>query len=170
MTAVLGGAGAAICFAVTTLCSSRSARMLGPPAALGWVMLVGLVITAPLVAASGLPSALDGAMLPWLAISGAGNVLGLLLEYAGLRTGKVGVVAALASAEGAVAALLSVLVGERLETAVAVPVAVVGLGVVLAGLTPDDPGAAPPPRALRPTRAALFGVAAALAFGASLYA
>ena len=42
MVAILGGLGAAMSWAIATLASSRSSRMIGPMSVLGWVMAVGL--------------------------------------------------------------------------------------------------------------------------------
>ena len=55
--------------------------------------------------------------LAWLVIGGVGNAGGLLLVYRGLRVGKVGVVAPIASTEGAIAALIAILAGESLSAA-----------------------------------------------------
>jgi len=110
----LGGLGAAFAFAGATLCSARSSRLIGPASVLTWVMLVGLVVTAPALAAAGPPEGLTAVFTGWLVVSGAGNVAGLLVAYAGLRVGKVGVIAPILSTEGAVAAVISVATGERL--------------------------------------------------------
>ena len=53
MLAVLGGLGAAAAWSISTLCSSRSSRMMEPMAVVALVMVVGLVITAPIAAAHG---------------------------------------------------------------------------------------------------------------------
>jgi uncharacterized membrane protein len=50
-----------------------------------------------------------------LALGGAGNVLELLLTYAALRVGKVGIVASIVSTEGAIAAVLALIAGEALS-------------------------------------------------------
>ena len=140
--------------------------MIGALPTLGGVMLVGLLVALPISALTigdARPTAED---LPFLLIAGLGNVVGLGSEYIAVRTGKVGVVGALAAAEGAIAAILSVLAGESLVTVEAVGVAVVGLGVILAALGPD-----PDAVDRRGTiRAIAFGGLAGLAFGASLYA
>ena len=140
--------------------------MIGALPTLGGVMLVGLIVALPISALTigdARPTAED---LPFLLIAGLGNVVGLGSEYIAVRTGKVGVVGALAAAEGAIAAILSVLAGESLATVEAVGVAVVGLGVILAALGPD-----PDAVDRRGTiRAIAFGGLAGLAFGASLYA
>ncbi|MGH2650422.1 MAG: EamA family transporter, partial [Actinomycetota bacterium] len=115
MLAILGGLGAAIMWTVTTICSSRSARLIGAGSTLSWVMLVGLAIVLPLVVVSGEPANLDGPTMGRLVVAGGGNVFGLLLAYRAVRLGKVGVVSPIASTEGAIAALIAVATGERIS-------------------------------------------------------
>jgi drug/metabolite transporter (DMT)-like permease len=160
--AVAGGLGAALAWAVTTLCSARASRTLGALPTLGWVMLVGLVpaLVAVLVAGGSAP---HGSEFGWLALSGLGNVAGLGLVYAGLRRGKVGVVAPIASTEGAVAAVIAIALGEHLSPGVAAALAMVVVGVVLAAAAGGAEGPTPP-------TAIAFACGAALAFGASIYA
>ena len=146
MIAVIGGLGAAVCWAATTLCASRSTKLIGGPSALAWVMLVGFVVAAPLTAASGIPDSLGARELGWLAVAGAGNVGGLLLSYGALRIGKVSIVAPIISTEGAVAAVLAILGGETLGAAVGAMLGVVVLGVVLASVGPGG-GSGDPLRA-----------------------
>ncbi len=78
MLAVLGGLGAALCWATGTLAATRASRLVGPQRVLAWVMLVGLVVVAPLLFAAGPPHGVDARELGWLAVSGGGNVGGLL--------------------------------------------------------------------------------------------
>lgn len=167
MIAILGGLGAALAFAAATVCSARSSRLIGVGPALAFVMLVGLVVTLPIVAAAGLPAELDRGSLGWLAVGGIGNVLGLGLEYAGLRVGKVGVVAPIASTEGAIAAVIAVVLGERIAPGVGATLAVIAAGIVLAGAAGDE---GEETARSRNGQAVLFSVGAAVAFGASLYA
>ena len=165
MLAILGGSGAAVMWAGSVLCSSRSSRMIGASSVLAWMMLVGLVVVAPAVVAAGRPAALDADAAGWLAVSGLGNVVGLFLEYRGLRLGLVGVVTAIASTEGAIAALISVSAGESLGAGTGVALAVVALGIFFAGLPPA--GERSTHAAFRP---ALYALGAAVSFGWSLYA
>jgi drug/metabolite transporter (DMT)-like permease len=165
--AVLGGLGAALAWAVATLCSARASRAIGGTATLAWVMVVGLVVLAPALAFSHLPSDLDASAVGWLALSGVGNVAGLLFAYAGLRVGKVGVVAPVVSTEGVIAALLAVATGERLGMPTFATLAVITAGIVLAGVGPEPVADG---HAERESRGVLFGAAAAVAFGCSLYA
>src|SRR5918996_1008723 len=142
MLAIVGGLGAALVFATVTLCNSRSSRMIGPSQLLAWVMLIGLAIVAPLVVIEGVPDDLDGESGAWLAVAGIGNVVGLLLAYAALRVGKVGIVAPVIATQGAVAAVLAVIAGESIGAGAAVTLAVIAAGVVLAGLADDGGGEA----------------------------
>ncbi len=165
MIAILGGAGAALAWALSTLCSSRSSRLLDPAVVVAWMMLVGLVITAPIALADGLPAHVDGGSWGWLVLSGAGNVAGLALVYAALRIGQVALVAPLASTEGAIAALISILAGESIAPSVGVALLVIVFGVSLSAV-PDEHAVA---RALHPRTVGL-AMLAACSFGASLYA
>jgi drug/metabolite transporter (DMT)-like permease len=164
VTAILGGLGAAGCWTVAMLCSSRASRTIGAAPTLAWVMLVGFVIIAPLVMAAGSPP--TGAVAGWLLLAGAGNVGGLLLEYTAVRTGKVGVVAAIVSTEGAVAAVISAMAGERITAATAAALTIVAVGIVLAALGKNEaPGGGD-----RAPHVVLPAIGAALSFGVALYA
>lgn len=167
--AILGGLAAAAFFATATLCSSRSTRMVPPASVLAWVMITGLVVLLPALAVAGVPSP-DGAQVGWLLVSGAGNVVGLLLAYSALRVGKVSVVAPVVSTEGAIAAVASVVAGERLQVGAALLLPVIVVGVVLAATGPTTDLLAPDDGSARAARPVLLACAAALSFGASLYA
>jgi drug/metabolite transporter (DMT)-like permease len=138
-----------------------------PMAVVALIMVVGLVITAPIAAADGVPS-FDAESLTWLFISGAGNVGGLVLTYKALRIGQVALVAPLVSTEGAIAATISLLAGESLAPGVGAALALIALGVCLSSV----PESAENERRLVHDQPAsvLFAVAAALVFGTSLYA
>jgi drug/metabolite transporter (DMT)-like permease len=167
MLAIAGGLGAALVFATVTLCNSRSSRMIGPGQLLAWVMLIGLAITAPLVALEGKPEGLDGEAAVWLVVAGVGNVVGLLLAYAGLRVGKVGIVASLVSTQGAIAALIAIVAGEAVAAGTGVLLAVIAVGIVLAGFAPEEVGEH---EERHSGRATMYALGAAVAIGWSLYA
>jgi drug/metabolite transporter (DMT)-like permease len=181
--AILGGLLAAACFATATLCSSRSSRLIPPSSVLAWVMVTGLVVTVPALLAVGPPQQVATSrwgLLGWLALSGTGNVVGLLLAYTALRTGKVAVIAPIVSTEGALAALLAVVAGEHLGTASAVLLVVIALGVTLAAAAPAGPAQVDTASPVGPVQVetaspvrrhpVVLAVLAALAFGASLFA
>jgi drug/metabolite transporter (DMT)-like permease len=167
MIAILGGLGAATVFATATLCSSRSTRMIGAGPVLAWVMMLGSVIVVPWALAAGVPDGLDGRAGGWLIVAGVGNVAGLLLAYSALRVGKVGLVAPIVSTEGAIAAVISAVAGERIAAGVGVTLGVIAAGILLASTSRDrDPAAALAPAYV----VALYAVGAAFCFGFSLYA
>jgi drug/metabolite transporter (DMT)-like permease len=161
--AVLGGLGAALCWGAGTLSAARAARLIGAPRVLAWVMLIGLVVTAPIAAAAGIPDALSGSRIGWFVAAGAANVGGLMLAYNAMRVGKVSIVAPVTSTEGAIAALLAVVAGESLRASSALVLAAIVVGVVLASRTREESDGHPP-------RATVLAVGAAFAFGFGLYA
>lgn len=165
MLAVLGGLGAALCWAMATLAAARASRVVGPQRVLAWVMLVGLVVVAPLVGLTGLPHGLGAREVVWLAVSGLGNVAGLLCVYAAVRVGKVSIVSPIVSTEGAVAAMLAVVAGEHLGAPTAVLLAVLVAGVVLASRG-EDAGV----EGGHTARASVLAALAAAVFGVGLFA
>jgi drug/metabolite transporter (DMT)-like permease len=185
MIAILGGLGAAAFWATANLASSRSSRMIGATSTVAWMMLVGLVVTTPFALVSGPLPDITPTLAVWLTASGVGGVVGMMLLYRGLRIGKIGVVLALASTEGAIAAIISVVAGETLTLASALVLGVIAIGiaiVALAGGEAVEPAeteatvatvagsvARPKTAAAIERRAALFGAAAAIAFGFSIY-
>ena len=163
MTAILGGFGAACCWAVAMLTSSRASRLVGPGPVLAWVSLIGLVVTVPFVVVAGsVPADSAG----WLLLSGTGNMVGLLLEYSAVRTGKVGIVASISSTEGAATATIATIAGEALSALTAAVLALIAGGVALASLGTDDRG--DEGRGAR--RAVVLSIGAAASFGVGLYA
>ena len=167
MLAILGGVGAAAAWAISVLCSSRSSRLIDPMAVVAWIMLVGLVITAPLAALSGVPARLHDSAMLWLILSGAGNVGGLIINYYALRIGQVSLVAPIVSTEGAIAAVISVIAGASLAASVAATLVVIVIGVGLASV--PSPDVAIEEAARHPT-VVLLAVISTLSFGVSLYA
>ena len=165
MIALVGGLGAALAWGTGTFCSARSSRMIGAWSVVAWVMLVGLIANLVLVAAGPLPGSLSTTDIAWMLTSGLGNVVGLILEYTALRLGKVGLVTPVTSTEGAIAAVLAVLAGEALGVPSAVLLAVVVIGVVLAGVAPDESASDQ-----RKLAAVGLAVLAALLFGIGIFA
>jgi drug/metabolite transporter (DMT)-like permease len=167
MIAILGGLGAAILWAGANLTSSRASRLIGSNSVVAWMMLIGLFVAGPLGLASGPVPPITPDLAVWLAGSGLGSVIGLLLVYRGLRLGKVGVVTSLASTEGAIAAVLAVIAGEHITLAIAGTLCVIVAGIAMVGLSTSD--TTEPVAASDERRAALYGALAALAFGVTIY-
>jgi drug/metabolite transporter (DMT)-like permease len=168
MVAILGGLGAALSWAIATLASSRSSRMIGPRSVLGWVMAVGLVAAiGPALLSTPVP--LNVPEILGLILTGLSHNIGLLLAYGALSIGRVSIVAPIIATEGALAALISVGLGEPLATSTAILLAVIAVGVVLAAAerSADRPSSS----SINPAqtrRAALLGVAAAVTFSVGL--
>ena len=168
MVAILGGLGAALSWAIATLASSRSSRMIGPMSVLGWVMAVGLVAAiGPALLAS--PVELGLPEIVGLVVVGLSHNIGLLLAYAALSIGRVSIVAPIVATEGALAAAISIMLGETLAVTTAVLLGAIAVGVVLAAAerSVDNPTA----RSIDPAvtrRAALFAIAAAVTFSIGL--
>jgi drug/metabolite transporter (DMT)-like permease len=167
MIAILGGLGAASCWAVSTLCSSRSSRMLEPVVVVAWVMLVGLIVTGPVAAADGFPGGVHSSSWTWLVLSGTGNVAGLLFTYRALRVGQVALVAPIVSTEGAIAATIALLAGESLAPGVVAALIVIAAGIALASVPAAEASAA-----ARAVHASTLvpAMLAASCFGLGLYA
>lgn len=168
MIAIVGGLGAALSWAIATLASSRSSRMIGAPSVLAWVMVVGLAVSA-VPAAMAAPVDLRPEDAIELVLVGFAYTTGLLLAYIALTTGRVSLVAPVTATEGAVAALISVALGEPLGVATGVVLAVIALGVVLASYERAEdeqrPGPAPHEASTRRSVLLAFGAAAAFSIG-----
>ena len=181
MIAIVFGLATAVLWAATLLGSARSSRLIGSWSTLGWVMLVGLVLAVPLVAFTAGSVAFTATDIFHLVVAGIANSAGLLLVYAALRRGKVGVVGPIVSTEGAIGATLAIVLGGDPVTVIAVVLlGVITIGVVMSATEPapapapvdetDDPGAKP--RVAIPNAAATAAIAlgGAILFGVNLYA
>jgi len=166
--AILGGFLAALSWATATLASSRTSRMIGPLSVLGWVMAVGW-LAALVPALISTPTTLDTDKVLGLIVVGLSHNIGLLLAYAALSVGRVSIVAPITATEGALAAVLSIILGETLGLPTAILLVVIAIGVVLAAVEraadrPERAGAAP----THNRRAAILAFAAALTFSIGL--
>jgi drug/metabolite transporter (DMT)-like permease len=132
---LVGGIIAALCWGLSTVVASRSTKILGAQEVLSWVLIISMFAVGAIAIGSGEPANPHPSAWVWAMVAGLGSGLGLLFMYEALRIGKVGVVSPIASTEGAIAALLSVLVlGETLTVAVAASLAVIVAGVVVVTL------------------------------------
>jgi drug/metabolite transporter (DMT)-like permease len=166
VTAVVFGLATALAWALSTIAASRAVKTADQYSVVAGAMLVGLVLTLPFALATGVPPELAGSTLLWFCLAGAGNVGGLLLAYAAFKVGKVGLVAPVVATEGAVAAVISSLLGESLAPLVVLALAVIVIGVVVSSVAPDPA----PIEHERPVRAVLLASGAALVFGLGLLA
>jgi drug/metabolite transporter (DMT)-like permease len=166
MTAILGGIVASVCFAVSSLCASVATREVGSATTLAGVMAFGLLLVLPPTVLLGDVGELSASTIGLMVIIGASNVIGLRIEYLALRRGKVGVVVPIVSTDGAIAAVIAVLVGLQLGVRTGVLLVVISAGVMFAAASPDPPDAVDAGRGVRSSVLALI---AALLFGVNLY-
>lgn len=173
MIAIVCGLSAAALWAVGNLASARSARLIGPISTLAWVCFLGLLLNLPIALLSGPAPTLSPDVLPFYLLSGGSNVLGLAFFYRALRIGKIGVVSALTSTEGAIAAVIALLTGETISVIVGALLAVIATSVAwVAYFSGEDDGGTSSRRPVDPavaTRAAGYAILAAAVFGTGLY-
>ena len=169
MIAIIGGLATAVLWATTLLGSARSARLIGSWSTLGWVMLIGLVVTLPLVLA-GPPVTLTERELFFLTAAGIANSGGLLLVYTALRRGQVAVVGPIVSTEGAIGATLAVIAGDPISGPALAILGLIAVGVVMAAIDRRDPGPEAPAATVSATGTALIALAGAALFGINLFA
>ena len=127
---ILSGLLAALVWAVGNLAASRASRAMPPESLLAGISLVGLAICVPLLIAEGAPRDASIGALGWLALGGAANIAGLSLLYIAFRVGDVALVAPIIATEGAIAAVIAIVAGQRVHAIVLILLAVIVLGVV----------------------------------------
>jgi drug/metabolite transporter (DMT)-like permease len=164
LTAILGGFASALCFAVSALTASRAQRRLGAPSTAAWIMLSGLALTLVPGAIALEGHAVPARYLALLLLGGMANVLGLLFQYAAFRTAPVSLVVPVVATEGAIAAILAALGGQRISAASWLVLSVIVSGVVLGSQAPADEADARLGR-----RGLAFSLAAACLLGTSFY-
>ena len=130
MLVIVAALGAAAAWGFASTFDNRSTRMIGALQAMAWVQLIGFALVLP-ARRSGRasPRGLRRARSAWIVIGGVGITVGITLAYAALARGAVSVVAPVMAIEGALAALLSVALGEHIALATAG-----GLAIVVAGM------------------------------------
>jgi drug/metabolite transporter (DMT)-like permease len=128
-------------------------------------MGLGLVLVALPTALLAPLSQLTPRIVTLIALAGGANVIGLRIEYAAFRRGKVGVISAIASTEGVIAAMIAVGFGAHLAMWTAAVLFAVAVGVVLAAWHPDRQV-----ESARGIHSAVLAIPVALLFGVSLYA
>jgi drug/metabolite transporter (DMT)-like permease len=108
--------------------------MLGSRVVLAWIMIVGVVVGLPIAIASPPPAVVVPSTFALLLLAGTCYVVGLQLTYAALRIGKVSIVAPIVSTEGAVAAVISVALGDPIGALAGVMLLAIAVGVVLSSI------------------------------------
>jgi drug/metabolite transporter (DMT)-like permease len=143
---------------------ARVSRLLGGPSALAWVFGVGFVVILPVALIDGIPSASAGSWA-WAFVASIGSLAGLALMFSAYQFGRVGLITATISVQGAFAAVYAAVGGQSLHplSLVAIAVSAVGTFVLMGG--DASLGAFP-----RVRRGILLALAAAGFTGISLFA
>ena len=142
---------------------ARVSRALGGPSAVAWIFGFGLVVVLPIALIHGIPDASRSAWL-WALVASFGSLAGLVMMFTALQYGRVGLVTATISSQGAFATVYAAFAGESLHLLSYPAIAVSALGTfVLIGAG----GAVAPPRE---RRGILLALGAAAFTGRSLYA
>ncbi|MFN0153580.1 MAG: EamA family transporter [Gaiella sp.] len=164
MTGVLGGLVAAVLWGVSAIAAARSTRELGAPCAMSWVLAVGTLVTVPPALVLGFDGPVTAHAIAWTLVVCVITPISFFLMYAALVHGSVSVVMPIIAVSGAIAAVISVVLGERLglPAGAGLVVLTVGLLVVLTRPGTADGGS----HGLRPL---LFAAASATCAGIGLY-
>lgn len=165
--AILSGLLAALVWAVGNLAASRASRAIPPQSLLAGISLVGLAVCVPILITEGAPRDVSTGALSWLALGGAANIGGLSLLYIAYRAGDVALVAPITATEGAVAAVIAIAAGERVQVSVLLLLGLIVLGVVRAA---DSDSARVAVAGLFDWGVVTVACLAAICFGVSLYA
>ncbi len=163
MIAAVAGVAASCAWATSALCASRASAVIGAWAAVGWMMVAGLVVCLPLVALGSGPDT-GGDHLAWFAVSGLCNVLGLVALYTSMASLDVSIAVAISAGGAALAALLGIATGSPGTVLMVAGIVVVVAGIILAAPRPEDG-----PR-LQSSRGYLLACAAAIFFSLSIFA
>lgn len=165
MGAVVGGLLAALLWAGSSLGFANAARRIASGSVIAWTMTIGLVLDVVAILVTRAPAPTGQSNWLWLSAAGVANVLGIGCFVQAVKRGRIGVLAPIASTEGAIAAVLGVAFGERLRFILVILLAVIVVGVVVtaAGERGDTPGAN------RTWPAVWFAVGAAVGNGASIF-
>jgi drug/metabolite transporter (DMT)-like permease len=142
---------------------ARVSRALGGPSALAWIFGVGLVVIVPIALIHGVPDASAGAWA-WAMLSSVCSLAGLALMFTALQFGRVGLVTATISVQGAFASIYAAVGGQSLHPLSIVAIAVSAVGTFV--LIGSGGGPVAPPRERRGILLALGG---ACFTGLSLY-
>ncbi len=115
-----------------------AARSIGGGATLAWIAVIGCLVLAVPIALLASPHELSGNTWWLLALAGLANVLGLRLEYHAFTRAPVGVVTAIASAEGMVVTVLALIAGASLARYTVLLLVIISVGVAVTAARPGD--------------------------------
>ena len=157
----------AISWGSSAVSAARASRRIGGVSTILWVYALGIALIGPVALAHGLPH-VGRAVWLWTLVTVLCALLGLACVYAGVGYGKVGLVTAISSMQGAVAVVYALIGGASLALIGFIGVAITVIGMFAATLAPDHDDGSIADR--RPGRAIAFALLASLLQGGALYA
>lgn len=157
----------ALAWGSSAVSAARASRRIGGVSTILWVYALGIVLIGPVALAHGLPH-VGRAVWLWTLVTVLCALGGLACVYAGMGYGKVGLVTAISSMQGAVAVVYSLIGGASLALIGFVGVAITVIGMFAATLAPDHDDGSIADR--RPGKAIVFALLASLLQGGALYA
>lgn len=159
MIALLFGIGAALLWGLGAAIGGRVARTLGARTSVVLNAAVGMALILPVALLSGPAPA---RLRDWLVAGAAGvlYILGVACWTRGVTRASIGLVTTIVSTDGAVAAVIAVLLGESIS-----PGAGVALGIVVVGIMLSTRSASAHHETISPSAIA-YGLGGAAAFGA----
>ena len=167
MIALLGGLIAACAWGTSTILAGKSSRQIGAESTLGWVGIGGAIVITPAAIWYGIPPTAQPIDFLIVLVAATGSVVGLRFTYKALSLGKVGVVVAITSTEGAIATIIAVLLGAQIGVIGGIGVVLASAGVAAVGLGRHASDSAETVKDGR--RAVANASIAAAIFGSSLY-
>ncbi|OGO52664.1 MAG: hypothetical protein A2V84_14150 [Chloroflexi bacterium RBG_16_70_13] len=142
---------------------------------LAWVMIVGFsVAIVPAILEAPTAAPLNPTVAVGLFVVGLSYTTGLLLAYLALTVGRVSIVAPITSTEGAISAIVAVAIGDPMSLELAIVLAVITTGIVLAAIersadpAPESPAGRRTHDPAQNRRAVILAISAAAAFSIGL--
>ena len=157
----------ALSWGCSVVSAARASRRIGGVSTILWVYVLGLALIGPVALAHGLPHVARAVWL-WTLVTVLCALAGLACVYAAVGYGKVALVTAISSMQGAVAVVYALIGGASLALIGAVGVAITVVGMFAATLAPDHDDGSIADR--RPGRAIALALLASLLQGGALYA
>ena len=167
MTTVLFACVTALAWGCSAVTASQASRVIGGLSTMLWVLALGVVLSGPFAVAEGVPN-LSARAWGWGAVAVVASLAGLGSAFVAMSYGKVGLVTAISSLQGAIAAIYGVIAGDRFWVLAAVGIAIASIGVFVLtqGKNVED-GAL---RHAQPTRAVTWALVGSTISALALFA
>ena len=165
MLGIAFGLLSAVTWGLAGLVGTKATRLLGTNRCMAWSTIAGFAVVLVPALVTGPHSMPETKTLLWLAAGAIGSMFGLWTMMLAYRHGALSVVSPIIACEGAVIAVMSVLLGNPLEflTGLLLVIATLGAAIVVHGTRGGEGPRQTPPIAI------IASVASATFFGIGLY-